>query len=176
MDLIIIIILLLIYLGICHPPHIITGGAQYSIIFVSAITQDMANKSASKITRMLGKNWKLIKQTPDINTSIRDASAIGNIVVSGRDLSHSVIDSDIKPDLHIHVSPMPHSTPEELMANKAVIMAALISGGGKSDKPVDSLWDDYISILGKSSINSIIQYNNQKDLRDVCETYRFVKT
>lgn len=176
MDLIIIIIILLIYLGVLRRHDIITGGEKHSIIFVSAITQDMANKSASKIVRMLGKNWKLVKQSSDINNSIRSAAESSNIVVSGSDLSHSVIESDIRPDLHIHVSPMPHTTPEELMANKSVIMASLVSGGGKSGKSADTLWDDYISVLGKSSINSIIRYGSQEDLKEVCETYKYIKS
>jgi hypothetical protein len=177
MDIIIIVILLIIYVLLGRSPlHRITGGSGNSIIFVSAITQQMADKSAKNIAKVLGKSWRIVKQSDTINADIREAVKTGNIVVSGHDLSHSVIDSDIRPDLHIHVSPMPHSSPEELMANKSVIMAALVSGGGKPNKPVDTIWDDYVTVLGKSSINSIIQYGSAEDIREVCETYKFIKS
>ncbi len=175
MDIIIIIILLLIVLGFRRSPKIITGGGQYSIIFISAITQDMANKSAKRILKILGSNWKLLKNTNDINSAIRSVVTTSNIIVASNNLSHSIIDSDIRPDIHIHVSPMPHTTPEELMANKSVIMASLVSGGGKNSKSADTLWDEYVDTLGKSSINSIIQHNNYNDIKQICETYKFIK-
>ncbi len=156
--LLIVLILVALILSITHKynvvPLFIKGGNEFHtpIIAISAAPGIDIKKVGQSVVKKI-KNYKHV-HTDGEDIKIEKAKGF---IITGQDLRDDKIP---KPDIHIHLTYIPYSGPQNLYEYKKILIDEISRHARISETQALLKWEKYVEIMGKSSINTVLMFKD----------------